>query len=110
MTTQTSYICVKWLRSFPDEPVEFWSEFDSDRVGLRKVRFGPTGHVGHAGPGEEVGGTRLDLRPAPSVEDIGSDPQFQPEQVSQDDFERGCRYQGPLTTLPCPSPLARDAP
>lgn len=86
--SEQSYIRVKWLHSHPDEPVELWSELDADRFEVRKVEVWADGRVGYAARGREVGGTKLGGRAAPPLEEIASDPQFEPAEVSKAEFDR----------------------
>jgi hypothetical protein len=81
-----SYIRVRWVHDFPDEPVELWSELDADRFELRKLEIWADGRVGYAAPKLEAGGTRLGTEPVASLEELGSDPQFEPAEVSESDF------------------------
>ena len=82
------YICVKWHHSSPDKPVLLYSELDGDRWEVRKVEVYADGHVGFAGPGVEHGSTWLGEKPVPPLDDIAADPQFEPRQISRDEFER----------------------
>ena len=82
-----SYIRVRWLDPSPDDPVELWSELDPDRFELRKVEIWADGRVGYAAPKTAVGGATLGFEPVPTLEEMGADPQFAPETISQSEFD-----------------------
>lgn len=82
------YIRVKWIHSLPDEPVELWSELDPGRFELRKIEIWADGRVGYAAAKMEVGGTFLGIESVPPLDEIASDPQFRPEEITQSDFEQ----------------------
>jgi len=50
-----SYIRVRWLHNHPDDPVELWSELDSERFEIRKVEVWHDGRVGFASRDRELG-------------------------------------------------------
>ena len=81
------YQRVRWLHSFPDEPVLIYSEVDDDDAEVRKVEIFLDGRRGYANPAEEIGGTFLGTLPMPPLAEIASDPQFAPEEISAEDFE-----------------------
>jgi hypothetical protein len=83
----TTHLKVKWIHSFTDEPLLLYSELDSERWELRKVEVFPDGRMGFAGPGVEVGGTRLGEVPFPSSAQIATDPQFEPVAISRAEFD-----------------------
>jgi hypothetical protein len=82
-----NYIRVRWLHSFPDEPIWLISEIDDNRWEIRKVYIFPDGSKGYAQRGEEAGGTWLGAVPVPSLEEIAADPQFLPEKITKEEFE-----------------------
>jgi hypothetical protein len=84
---QLSYLRVRWHHSSPDEPVELWSELDAGREEVRKVEIWRDGRVGYASFDEQAGGTRLGEVAVPSLDEIAADPQFEPEAISQAEFE-----------------------
>jgi hypothetical protein len=83
-----SYIRVRWLHNHPDYPVELWSELDAERFEVRKVEFWRDGRVGFASREREVGGTVLGTVPVPSLAEIAADPEFEPQQISELEFEK----------------------
>jgi hypothetical protein len=82
------YIRVRWIHSSPDEPTELYSEIDDAGWENRKVELFADGTAGFAGVGEAAGSTELGESPVPSLDTIASDSQFQPEEISKEDFER----------------------
>ena len=83
-----NYLKVKWIHTYPDQPVFIYSELDDDRWELRKVEIFPDGRMGYADPEVEVGRTGLSELPLPSFEKIAADPEFEPEVISKAEFER----------------------
>jgi hypothetical protein len=83
-----TYLKVKWIHAYADEPVLIYSELDHERWELRKVEIFPDGRIGYAGPEVEVGDTGLGQMPLPSLEKIAADPVFEPEVISKAEFER----------------------
>ena len=82
------YLHVQWVHDHPDEPVEIYSEINDDRWELRKVELFPDGSAGFASSTEGMGSTMLSVEPLPAVEEIGSDPQFKPVEISREEFEK----------------------
>jgi hypothetical protein len=83
-----TYIRVRWLHDHPDEPVELWSELDDQRFEIRKVEVWQDGRVGFASRERESGGTTLGTAPTPLLAEIAADPEFEPEQISELEFEK----------------------
>lgn len=86
-----TYIKVIWLHRFENEPVELLSELDADRMEVRKIERFRNGTLAFAGPGIAVGSTQLGEEQVPSLEEIASDPQFQPSEIDPDTFEHAWR-------------------
>ena len=63
------------------------SELDANRWETRKVEIFADGSKGYARRGEEAGGTALGQLPVPPLQEIASDPQFLPEEITKDEFE-----------------------
>ena len=82
------YIRVKWIHNFVNEPILLYSELDNDHFETRKVELFPGGVKGYASATEESGGTSLGTEPVPSITLIAMDPEFEPEEISKDEFER----------------------
>lgn len=83
----STYVYCRWVHDFPDEPVDLYSELDGDRYELRKVYLFRDGRGEAAGPGLEMGSTFLSSEPYPPLEEIAADPQFEPREIAQDEFE-----------------------
>lgn len=86
--TEYSYIHVRWLHSYPDDPIDLWSELDAEREEVRKVEIWFGGRVDYASDAEGVGGTRLGELPVPPLNEINLDPQCQAKAIAKADFER----------------------
>ena len=89
------YIRVSWKHTFDNEPVELLSEMDEARFETQKIEIFRDGSIGFASGTESVAGTRLSDEPLPSITEIAADPQFEPEEISQQDFDQlwSKRYQ-----------------
>ena len=83
------YIKVKWSHSIADEPIFLYSELDEGMWEIRKVEVFPDGRVGFASSTEATPSTntRLSIEPLPALDEIASDSQFQPVEISKDEFE-----------------------
>jgi hypothetical protein len=82
------YVKIQWVHSHPDEPVWVYCELDNEHLEVRKVELFPNGAKGYADALEEVGGTRMAWEPHPTLEEIASDPQFVPSEITMEEFER----------------------
>ena len=82
-----TYIKVKWIHSCTDDPVLLYSELDSERWEKRKVEVFQDGHCGYASASESDGLTRLGEEPIPPVAEIASDSQFEPAEITKQEFE-----------------------
>jgi hypothetical protein len=84
------FIKVGWLHSHPDEPILLYSELDKDRWETRKVEVFADGRIGFASETEAtpVTKTKLSLEPLPTLDEIALDPQFQPVEISKEEFEK----------------------
>lgn len=81
------YIKVRWLHSSADDPILLYSEVDAERWEVRKVEIFPDGRRGFACADESALDTRLGIQPMPTLSEIAADPQFQPVEVSKEEFE-----------------------
>ncbi len=81
------YILVKWNHLFGDEPVLLYSELDDARWEVRKIEVFRDGHQGYASATESGGSTRLGEAPIPALAEIASDPQFEPSEITKEQFE-----------------------
>lgn len=82
------YLYVKWLHKDPGSPVHLYSEIGDDGYESRKVEIYGDGRKGFADATEEANGTSLGSMPVPSLEDIASDPQYQPKWIDVEEFQR----------------------
>ncbi len=82
------YLKVLWNHNFEDEPVVLYSELSENRWEIRKIEIFPNGSSGYAYDNNAYGTTHLSEKPLPSVQDIASDPQFNPYEISKGEFEK----------------------
>jgi len=82
------YLYIKWVHKDPSAPVHIYSEIGDDSYERRKVEVYKDDRKGFADGSEEVGGTALGVMPVPSLEDIAAQPEYQPEDISAEDFQK----------------------
>jgi hypothetical protein len=82
-----THMRVRWTHSLPNAPVLLYSELDDQRWEVRKVEVYGDGHKGFASPSESAGDTILGKEQIPPLTEIRSDPQFDPSEISKDEFE-----------------------
>ncbi len=82
-----TYIRINWIHAIPSEPTCIYSEVDSNRWERRKVEIYADGRMGFADYGRSVGGSMLSIEPLPTVDEIATDSQFVPAEISEEDFE-----------------------
>ncbi len=82
-----TYLRVEWMHDFANEPVEIFSELDSDRKETRKVERFADGTLHFAGPEGDSGSTFLSEKPLPELNAIAADPQFRPTIIGKENFE-----------------------
>lgn len=81
------YVRVGWKHQHPDEPVLLYSELDADRWEVRKVEVFRDGRCGYASADVSSGGTMLGKVPVPELTEIAKDAQFEPVEISREEFE-----------------------
>jgi len=81
------YIFVKWIHSFPNEPIFIYAELDDMHYETRKVEIFPNKSIGYATKDITYGSTQLGIIPTPSIDEIGKDPQFEPHEITKEEFE-----------------------
>lgn len=81
------YVRVGWKHQHPDEPVILYSELDAARWEVRKVEVFRNGRCGYASAGGSSGGSKLGKEPIPELSEIARDPQFEPVEITQAEFE-----------------------
>jgi hypothetical protein len=89
-----TYLRVRWLHDYANEPVVMFSELDDERWETRKVEVFPNGSAGYADATREYGGTMLGTVPIPSLDAIASDPEFEPVQIDAAAFEEAWKEAG----------------
>jgi len=82
------YLRVRWIHTMSSEPMLIYSELDDNRWELRKVEIYADGRCGFASASEGGGGSALSKEPIPSMEEIAADPQFEPVDIEENEFER----------------------
>jgi uncharacterized protein DUF6881 len=81
------YIRVGWHHSSPEEPIVLYSEIDEEGWERRKVYIFRDGPPGYASAMEETRSVFLGIEPVPPISEIASDPQFEPREITQQEFE-----------------------
>jgi hypothetical protein len=82
------YLKVVWKHQHPDEPVVLYSELDEARWEVRKVDVFHNGSLGYADRSVAHGsGTFLALAATPALAEIASDPEFEPTEITAEEFE-----------------------
>ena len=81
------YIAVHWRQSSPDYPVELYSEIDDSGCEQRKVEVFADGRRDFANKQTRSGSTQLGLAPIPPLAQIATDSQFEPREISPEEFE-----------------------
>ena len=79
---------VIWRHQDPKAPVLLYSELDSERYETRKIEIFANGQCGFADSREGMGGTFLGTAPVPRLEEIATDLQFVPAEITAEEFER----------------------
>jgi len=82
-----NYLKVRWIHSHSDEPVLLYSELDESRWEKRKIEVFVDGHVGYASATTSAGSTQLGEEPVPPMVKIADDPQFEPLEITRQEFE-----------------------
>ena len=82
-----TYLKVKWIHTHSTEPVLLYSELDDGRWEQRKVEVYTDGKCDYASQFVEKGNTGLGLEPMPLLSEIALDSQFEPFEITQDEFE-----------------------
>ncbi len=82
------YMVVRWNHEFDDEPALLYSELDEFRFETRKVEIFPDGEIGYANGVESFGTTQLGSEPVPAILEIAEDPQFEPQEITREEFEK----------------------
>ena len=81
------YIRVKWNHANPDEPIWLFSEVDTDGAEVRKLECFRNGFCDFATANINSGTTKLSTQPLPELDKIARDPEFQPTEITKQEFE-----------------------
>jgi hypothetical protein len=81
------YLRVKWLHSHVEEPIVLYSELNDLRQETRKIDIYSDGSACIATETEVLGGFGLSPLPIPPLHEIAADPQFEPKEISELEFE-----------------------
>ena len=82
------YLFVRWKHPNPEDPTLLYSELNEDRWEVRKVEIYADGRLGYADNDKELKKTRLGLEPVPALSEIAKNPEFEPEEITREEFER----------------------
>ena len=82
------YLYIKWVHKDPGAPIHLYSEIGDDGYETRKVEVWSDGRKGFADSSEEKGGTALGFMPVPSLKEIAARPEYQPKEISVEDFQK----------------------
>src|SRR5437899_444473 len=86
-STPANHWKVLWRHDSSDDPVLLYSELDSARCELRKVEVYADGRMDRADADLQTGNTWLSVGPLMSLDEIGAQPEFEPETISGSEFE-----------------------
>jgi hypothetical protein len=81
------YVKVRWIHELPDEPVMLYSELTDESWEVRKVEIYADGRATFADDSRSTGSTKLGIEPYPGLIEIAADPQFEPKEISADEFD-----------------------
>lgn len=82
-----TYLKVLWKHENAEYPVVLYSELANDRSEVRKVESFLDGSLCYAYDGGTTGTTALGQVPVPSIDEISSDDEFEPMEISKSEFE-----------------------
>jgi hypothetical protein len=82
-----NYLKVRWIHQHADMPVLLLSELDDERWETRKIEIYTDGSKAYASKTEESGGSFLGEAPVPPLAEIAADPEFMPQEITEDEFE-----------------------
>jgi hypothetical protein len=81
------HLRISWHHDDPRDPIALYSELDPRRHEVRKVEVFRDGRLGYACGAFEHGGSRIAKMAMPHVAEIAADPQFQPVEITAQEFE-----------------------
>ena len=83
-----TYLKVLWKHENEEYPVILYSELANDRFEVRKVESFIDGSLCYAYDGGSSGTTALGEAPVPTIEEIASEVEFEPTEISKSEFEK----------------------
>ena len=81
------FVKVYWRHELSDQPTELYAELDDQRWEVRKVDVFRDGRMTWADERRFTGNSGLGLVPTPELDELAQDPQFQPAEISGEEFE-----------------------
>jgi hypothetical protein len=81
------YMNVRWIHDFPDEPSLIYSEVMEGNE-TRKIECYRDGRRNYASAELSTGSTILAEGLMPTPDDLATDPEFDAEEISADEFEQ----------------------
>jgi hypothetical protein len=81
------YLKVYWRHDRPKDPIVIYSEIDEHGWENRKVELFLDGRADYADPERATGETWLSLEPLPTLASIAAQGQFEPVEISREEFE-----------------------
>ena len=81
------YIRVAWRHQHAEQPIILYHELNAQRWETRKIEVFRNGHIGYASAESESGGTGLSTEPLPELSEIAKDSQFEPAEITPEEFE-----------------------
>jgi hypothetical protein len=81
------YQKVLWKHDFDDEPVMLYSEITEEGIETRKVDEFRDGRFAFADRKRSTGSTFLSEKKMPTIKEIAQQAEFQPQEITKDEFE-----------------------
>lgn len=85
------YIKVEWIHNYEDEPTTFYSEIDEHRFEKRQISIFRDGSAFISTESNNFGGPGLSPLAIPSMDEISSEPEFIPTEISEEEFNKTWR-------------------
>ncbi|HWD41981.1 MAG TPA: hypothetical protein VG944_24285 [Fimbriimonas sp.] len=83
-----TYLKCRWIHEHIEEPICLYSELSENRWEKRKVEIYRDGSMAPASEDFECGDTLLGGEAIPVLPEIASDPQFEPSDITAEEFEK----------------------
>ncbi|MEI5906970.1 hypothetical protein WAK64_07860 [Bacillus spongiae] len=81
------FLKIEWIHDITDEPYIIFAELDDVGYENRKIEIYKNGRVGYATQSSEFGGSTLSEYSYPAFEEIASNSEFIPVEISKEEFE-----------------------